>query len=168
MSIQYYIFPLLLSMSLLFGGCQSDTAATPSEASGFELKRDLEGTWQTVQINVAVNSADGLDSFRVENLSEQIWRQQFGMQPPKFYFQPDNKFRRVHETLQGKVMDEGKGMWNAFGDTLVMIEPDATYQYIVKGDGGRATFRTLMDWDEDGETDDEFQALRRKISVGSK
>lgn len=169
MNLNLYTFLLLLVASFFLPSCQTDsnTNAANSAEAAFDFKDYIEGTWQTVQINVAVNSVDGLDSFRVDNLSEKVWRSEFGVNPPKYYFQPDNKFRREHTSITGELMDEGKGMWNVFGDTLVLIEPDATYQYVVKGDGSRVTFRTLLDWDEDGEADDQFQALHRKISVSS-
>lgn len=161
-------FITILAFVFLGFACQNEPTteegATAEQAA--DLQSTLQGTWQTVQINVAVNSADGLDSFRSEQLSEGLWEREFNMQPPVYYFQPDQKFRRLHRTTAGEVASESRGIWNTFGDTLMLIEEEATYQYIVKYGNGRATFRTVLDWDDDGEADDVFQSLQRQISAG--
>lgn len=164
--IQYIL--LLASLVLLVAACQ-DNSSNEEEASTetFDLRKELQGTWQTVQINIALNTADGRDTFRTESLTEELWKQSFGMQPPLYYFQSDQKFRRLHKNLRDEVIDEAKGIWNVFGDTLMLIEPEATYQYLVRAGKGRATFRTFLDWDEDGEADDEYQGLHRKISIST-
>ena len=160
-------FWLSLCLLGLFSACQADNSAADEDTTEtMDLTSELPGTWQTIQINVALNTADGLDTFRTESLTEDLWRSTFQMEPPIYYFEPDNKYRRVHRNLNGDVIDEGRGMWTVFGDTLNLTEPDASYQYIVRAGQGRATFRTFLDWDEDGEADDEYQALQRKISIG--
>lgn len=163
------ISPLLFVIVLLGAvlSCQKDSAGEQDAgAEAVDLKAALQGTWQTFQINVAVNSADGKDTFRTESLTEAIWKETFNMEPPVWYFQPDQKYRRVHRSITGVEIDQSRGVWNTFGDTLVLIEPDATYQYIVKLGEGRAAFRTFLDWDDDGEEDDEYQGLQRQISIG--
>ena len=137
-----------------------------AQEEALDLKELLQGTWQTTRISVAVNSVDGLDSFHVEELTEQIWERQFKMKPPIFYFQPDQKFRREHRTLNNDLFNESRGIWNVFGDTLMLIAEDATYQYTVKIGDGRVAWRSLEDWDEDGEVDDEYQSIHRQISIG--
>lgn len=160
-----YTFPLL-GLLLFVSACQQD-APTQANTAGEDLKTALTGTWQTFQINVAINSADGRDTFRTESLTQEVWEKTFNMEPPVYYFQTDQKFRRVHRTLAGEVFSQSRGMWNTFGDTLVLIEPDTTYQYFVRIANGKATFRTFQDWDDDGEIDDEYQGLQRQISIGT-
>ena len=89
------------------------------------------------------------------------------MEPPIYYFQADQKFRLVHRSLQGEIFDERRGIWNTFGDTLVLIEPENTVQYIVRIGNGKATFRNFRDWDGDGAEDDEYQGLQRQISIST-
>lgn len=152
---------------VMITSCQQNQAEEQTvEEATVDLKAALQGTWQTYQINVAVNSADGKDTFRTESLTEAIWKKRFLMEPPVYYFQADQKYRLVHRNMDGLIVDQSRGMWNTFGDTLVLIEPDATYNYRVKLGEGKAAFRTFLDWDDDGETDDEFQSLNRQISIG--
>ena len=154
-------------LGLVFS-CQSESNVNEDTAEEvFDLKQAIQGTWQTTQLSVAVNSAEGLDSFRVDQLTEQVWEQQFGMKPPIHYFQPDQKFRREHRNINDDIIDSSRGIWNVFGDTLMLIEEDATYQYVVQGGDGRIAWRTLLDWDEDGEVDDEYQSVHRQISISA-
>ncbi|RME98329.1 MAG: hypothetical protein D6772_09175 [Bacteroidetes bacterium] len=162
-------FLSLLILLIFIMACQSEHSPSdkPEQAAPTDLQEELIGTWQTVQLNVAVNSADGLDSFRAEQLTELVWERQFRMEPPIYYFRPDQKYRRVHRDLDGRIVDESQGSWETSGDTLILTEPGQTYRYVVKAGDGRATFRTLMDWDEDGAEDDVFQSLQRRISISA-
>lgn len=147
--------------------CQNEATDTTTDTETIDLKTALQGTWQTYQINAAINSADGRDTFRSENLTQEVWEQVFQMEPPVYYFQADQKFRKIHRTLAGETMSEKKGMWNIFGDTLMLIQPDTTLQFIIRLKDGRASFRHYADWDDDGIVDDEVQELQRQISIGT-
>ena len=161
-----YRFSLLL-IALATFACQTDRDEAAATEPTVDLKDALRGTWQTFQINVAVNSADGRDTFRTVMYTQEVWEQGFNMEPPVYYFQPDQKYRLVHRSLDGTIVDQTRGIWNVFGDTLVLIEPERTTQYQVRLANGKATFRNFQDWDEDGEADDEFQGLQRQISIGT-
>lgn len=162
-----YRISYIVALCLMIIACNNDPASTKSATETVDLKEALQGTWQTTQLTVAVNSVDGLDSFRVDELTERVWEVEFGMKPPVYYFQPDQKYRKEHKTLGGELMNESRGMWNVFGDTLMLIEPEVTYQYTVKMSDGRMAFRTLLDWDEDGVEDDEYQSVFRQISISA-
>lgn len=163
--MKYLLF--FLSLGLLFSACQQESTSSTSESDTVDLKTELRGTWQTFQVNIAVNSADGKDTFRTESLTQEVWEKGYGMEPPIYYFQADQKFRLVHRSLQGEIFDERRGIWNTFGDTLVLIEPDNTVQYKVRIGNGKATFRNFRDWDGDGAEDDEYQGLQRQISIST-
>lgn len=165
--MKYYRISYLLVLCVTIIACNNDQTTTENETEAVDLKEALQGTWQTTQLTVAVNSVDGLDSFRVDELTERVWETDFGMKPPVYYFQPDQKFRKEHKTLAGELMNESRGVWNVFGDTLMLIEPEVTYQYTVKLSSGRMAFRTLLDWDEDGVEDDEYQCVFRQISIST-
>lgn len=164
------ISPLFFAFGIfiVLFSCQAEPdAVEDSENTELDLKSALQGTWQTFQINVAVNSADGRDTFRTESLTEDVWEEVFGMEPPVYYFQPDQKFRLIHRNLAGEVVGDSRGLWNTFGDTLMLIEAEETNQFLVKVGGGKAAFRNFQDWDEDGEVDDEYQGLLRQISIST-
>jgi hypothetical protein len=160
-------YTFLLLGILFLSARQPEANTTESTAAAVDLKEALKGTWQTFQINVAINSADGRDTFRTVSYTQEVWEKGFNMEPPVYYFQPDQKYRLVHRSLEGNIVDQTRGIWNTFGDTLVLIEPERTTQYLVRLANGKATFRNFQDWDEDGEADDEYQGLQRQISIGT-
>lgn len=158
-----YFFSFVL-LGLFVFGCQNENK--PEENTAPDLKEELLGTWQTVQINVAINSADGQDTFRTESFTEDVWKVN-NIQPPFYYFQPDQKYRCVRKNIAGEIIDEQEGNWKIAGDTLTLMLVDTTEYYTVKSGSGRATWRNFRDWDDDGEADDEYQELQRKISIGT-
>lgn len=130
------------------------------------LKETLPGMWITSKIEVTINGLNGTDSTLVEKVEESTWRNRFFVHPPEYFFGSDNKYRRVHRSLADTLISNARGLWNTFGDTLMLIEPDATYQYIVSKENDQVVFKTMVDWDGDGETDDQFiswQRLLRKM-----
>lgn len=153
---------MALSIMLLIA-CQGQEAK-PAEEKG-ALNEALPGAWQSVSVRVLVNSAEGLpDSSYVFEVREEEWAVRLGSQPIQWYFLPDNKYRQEFTALNGQSMSVTKGLWNTFGDTLMLIEPNATYQYVVSTGKGLAEFRTLLDWDGDGQEDDEYLGVHRKVS----
>ena len=167
MSINRYLLPVVAALAIATTACKNDAPAAADAPAATDLKQELLGTWQTYQVNVAVNSADGLDSFRSEMITADIWENTYGMEPPVFYFQPDDAFRRLHRALAGQVLDEATGTWRVNGDTLFLDENGKTTSYAVKFGSGKAAFRTTLDWDSDGQIDDEYQSVHRKISIGT-
>jgi len=159
-----YIFSLVL-IGLIVFACQNEEKAG-EEAVTPDLKEELLGTWQTVQINVAINSADGRDTFRTEFFTEDAWKVN-NMQPPFYYFQPDQKYRCVRKNIAGEIIDSQEGDWKVIGDTLTLMLPDTTESFVIKSGSGRATWRSFRDWDEDGAADDEYQELQRKVSIST-
>jgi hypothetical protein len=158
----------LLSLIVLLGwtACQSNNEEkATTEIPAVDLKATLPGAWQTIRINVAINTANGQDTFMMDELTEDVWSRTFGMEPPIYYFQPDQKYRWEHRMLNGELFSQDRGIWNVFGDTLMLITDTATYQYRVRMGEGLATFRTYLDWDGDGQDDDEYQGVLRLIGL---
>jgi hypothetical protein len=48
------------------------------------------------------------------------------------------------------------------GDSLLMIDHQATYRYQVFVEGDVAEFRSIVDWDNDGKVDDEYFGVQHK------
>lgn len=132
-----------------------------------ELTALLQGTWESITINVKINSMENTDSTAYFSIPEESWKNEYKVKPPRMFFEADQKYRREHRTFQDSLISRSRGIWNIFGDTLMMIEPDATYQYRVRPANGRITFYTLLDWDGDGLEDDEYEEVKRKVSMGT-
>lgn len=162
-------FFLLLLTGMLVWACQdSAEGITDETAATQKLEEILPGTWEAVSMYVQVNTADGLpDSNFVFRINDGDWMSIFSVSPPHTFFEKDHKYRIEFRDRRDSIMSVSRGMWNVFGDTLMMIEPDQTFQYKVRYDKGLIFFNGLRDWDEDGAEDDNFQEVRRRISIGT-
>ena len=152
---------LLLALLLVgAASCQKEKETTETD-----IKTELPGTWESVSINVKVNTVNNTDSSYVFDVTEKNWSRTLGIQPIKtFYKNENNNYISEYYDLNDSLINVTRGKWYVFGDSLTLVTPEATYEYEVSLDGGRGTFRSLMDWDGDGQMDDEYNGVQRKIS----
>jgi hypothetical protein len=155
---------LLLSLVLL-AACQSDGAKQADKAEKTDLTKALPGTWEAVSLRVDINTYAGQDTSFLFEVKEEEWQRRLGVKPVRTVYSTDNKYRQEFYNPNGELSNTVRGVWNVFGDTLMMIAPDATYQYIVQVADGRSEYRALMDWDNDGEEDDEYLGVQRMVSM---
>jgi len=157
---------LLVLSLVLFIACESTTEKSTAQATAAgKLVAELPGTWESVSINVAVNTANNTDSTDQFIVEEENWQNTLGMQPVKTrFFREGNKYVREFRNLQGVLADTLRGRWNVFGDTLMLIEPTATYQYVTIFRDGKMELTATVDWDGDGQVDDDYYAVERKVS----
>ena len=154
------IIKLFSFLLLLLCSCQKSESP-----ESVDLKELMPGTWESVSIKVVVNSVSNTDSNYVFDVPEKHWKEKLGVQPVKTYYQTEeNKFYSEYIDLDGNITNVERGKWYVFGDTLMRVTPEATYQYEVAIRGGVGTFTSMMDWDGDGNEDDEYSGVQRKIS----
>lgn len=132
-----------------------------------DFEKLLPGTWEAVSLYVDVQSALNEDTSFVFRINDGDWRKLFQVLPPRTYFEADNKYRIEYRDLRDSVMSFDRGIWNVLGDTLMMIEPTVTYQYILSEQNGLIELRGMRDWDEDGEEDDEYREVKRRVSIST-
>ena len=159
---------LILVLGVSAFACKQEASqqTEPGKAEqAVPLKETLPGTWESVSIRVEVNTAGNTDSSYVFEVLEEDWAERLATKPIKYYFQPDNKYRQEFIALNDEIMSTAKGMWNTFGNTLMLIEPDATYQYQVSSSKGLMQFSATLDWDGDEQEDDNYLGIFRKISL---
>lgn len=157
-------FLLLFSLFLLFGCGAADTSQRTTQAPApVDLKSEMPGNWQTVSFRVTINALDSLSEPSIFEVGEDAWLEKMGVQPIQMQFTSNNKFRQEYLDASDSLLQLTRGIWNVFGDTLMLIAPDATYQYQVELTGDQAQFRCYLDWDGDGQEDDEYIGIQRII-----
>jgi len=141
----------------------------PGEQQGSPILEEvLPGTWEAVSIYVEVNSAEGkVDSNFVFQINDGDWKKVFSVSPPVTYFQKDHKYRVEYRDRVDSVMSVSRGIWNLMGDTLMMIESDQSFQFLVNYEKGLMYFQGMRDWDDDGAEDDDYQEVKRRVSIGT-
>jgi len=159
---------LLIAALLLFGfwTCQSSQSSTGTPAGGAQpdFASILPGTWENVSLLVVVNTVANTDSSYSLVVPPGAWEQKLGIKPIQSTFTEENRYYSKYYNLQDSLIRSTRGMWNVFGDTLLLIEPEATYTYrmeLLPED--QISFSALLDWDDDGQADDEYEGVQQKV-----
>lgn len=143
-------FCLFASLLVLFVSC-SGTAPDNSNTTA-ALQDELPGKWRAIGITIHIT--DSLAAAQTLQIDETALREK----PILWEFETGNRYR----TTSGADGTQSRGIWNAFSDTLMMVEPRATYQYVVNFTEKEAIFRATLDWDGDGEVDDNYVGRFKK------
>ena len=159
-----YTYLLFLSLLFLIVSCNSDSSATTQKV---DLEKALIGTWESVSVNVLVQTPDSTEEESYEFvIGENEWETKIGSLPILTYYETENNtyrmlFRNASTLPDGDMI---RGKWFVNGSTLRMVTDNDTNEYEVTLEGGLMTFKQTVDWDGDGATDDEYTAVHRKIS----
>lgn len=157
-------FLLIFILLFVLTACQPVADEEAQKPTTVNLLERLPGTWEAISFRVNIPTVDNSDRDSLFEVSEEYWVEKFRVKPVKTIFNPDKTYRQEFRNLQDTLVSTNKGIWNVFGDTLMMIEPNTTYNYTVNIEKGIATFRSTTDWDNDGDEDDEFTGKHRLIS----
>jgi len=159
--MKHYI-GLLLFLALV--ACQSKNApSTENQSETVDLKTTLPGTWEAVAFRVNVNSFQNTDSTFTLEVAAGEWENKLQMRPILTEYSTDNRYRSTYRNLSDSLLRTERGIWNVFGDTLMLVSPEATYQYEVIQQGKNLEFRSILDWDGDGVEDDEYVGIQTLV-----
>ena len=149
---------------IFISGCNNSSKPLQSNSQEkMDLKSALPGAWEAISFRININAADSLSPPSVFEVPEGAWIEKLNIQPILTYYDTTNKFRSEYKNESDSLVRLTRGVWNTFGDTLMLIAPDATYQYRVKMQNGKAEFRCLLDWDGDGFEDDEYIGIQKYV-----
>ncbi|MEQ8707133.1 MAG: hypothetical protein RIC19_24590 [Phaeodactylibacter sp.] len=154
--------PFFVALAFLIGCAGEPKSGSETETE--DLETALPGTWESVSLRVDINTVDGTDTSYVFEVREEEWVQRLGVKPVRTYYKTDNKYDQVFTSMTDTILSTTRGMWNIFGDTLMMVEPNATYHYEAVIENGLITLKAQLDWDGDGEADDDYLGVHRKVS----
>lgn len=165
--MKYSYLLSLLVFTFLLWGCQGEDQSLNDDTKTQEaaLAKKLIGTWEAISFNVVMSSYLGGEKDSLFEITENYWTEKFQVKPVQTKYRPDSTYIQEYKTLEDTLISANRGRWYLFGDTLMMIEPNASYNYTIELDKGMATFRSLLDWDGDGQEDDDFTGKYRLISI---
>lgn len=160
-----YGFLFILACLIACGQQQTQNAAPQAPPISGIPHAELYGVWEGVSFQVTVNSAENLpDSSFIFNVTEGDWEQLLQVKPVRTIYLPDSTYVQEFRNLGGEIYDSSKGLWRTLGDTLMLLERDAQYMYDSEiAENGLLWLRSLVDWDGDGQEDDEYRAAHRLI-----
>lgn len=158
------IMKLVIGLFIFFGivACNAkNKGIEENQNTNLDIKTILPGTWEAIGFSVHVNSFHGTDSTFIMNVEPGEWESKLQMRPIVTEYSADNRYRSLYRNLADSLVRTERGIWNVFGDTLMLISPEATYQYEVIQKGETLEFRSLLDWDGDGLEDDEYIGIQK-------
>jgi hypothetical protein len=127
------------------------------------LKKSLIGQWETISFKVDVNTFNNTDSSYSILVGASDWDKKLNMKPFQTNFKNNNTYEMTFTNLTDSLVDMKRGLWSVFGDTLMLMESDGTYQYRVRSKNKHLQFESLLDWDGDGSEDDAYMRIEKRI-----
>jgi len=151
---------ILLTIALACFSCQT-TRATAEKKVALESK--IVGNWEHVSLEVNLPTFNNSDTTEMLVVGKGQWESKLGQRPMKSVFRANNTYELQYYTITDSLFQVDRGVWNSFGDTLMMIEPNNTYQYVVRMKDKYAEFKALVDFDGDGKEDDSYSSIQMKV-----
>ena len=135
-----------------------------SEEAPLLLDSLIIGKWENVSLTVDVATANSSDSSYTFLVPTGQWENKLGIRPIQTSFSENNTYRSEYYNLDDSLVRVAKGIWNTFTDTLLLIEADGTYEYICRYRHPFMEFRSVLDWDGDGELDDTYMGVQQRVA----
>ncbi len=123
--------------------------------------RDITGTWTNVSLLVTMKRFEQQDS--ILKAEEGEWEEVLKIKPIITTFNADSTYSSQYFTLEGQNFYTDLGNWWIRNDSLVMLneQGESTYHFEIKNN--RVRFKAYLDWDQDGERDDHYDAVQIKL-----
>lgn len=128
-----------------------------------ELEQAIVGEWANVSMRVWVKTYDKSDTSFIVDINEDNWDMKMTVKPIITTIYEDGTYISEFRNSFDSLIYQPKGRWMIDGDTLIMEDHQAVYRYHVFVDGDRAEFKTILDWDGDGQADDEYFGIQRRM-----
>jgi hypothetical protein len=159
-------YTILICLAALFAtACSNTDAQQQSEPDVVPFEEAILGTWETVEVEANCPTYLGQDTTINQLIKEADWGRQYGTKPARTLYTSDGKLKRTYYNINGQPTDVTNGLWKLVApDSIFVIEPNTTMSYKYEFDGSRLTLTGLVDWDYDGEKDDNYRAVLRLVS----
>ncbi len=170
-NISYLFFlAFLLFSSCASGQKENGTHKDPDTTTVFkeeydylsQLEKDIVGEWINVAMKVNVKTYNNTDTSFIVDINEDSWNMKMNIKPIITKIYDDGTYTSEFRNSYDSLMYNPKGTWFIDGDTLVMEDHQATYKYQIFIDGDMSEFKSMIDWDKDGDMDDEYFGKQQK------
>lgn len=124
------------------------------------LEEEITGVWINNSMIVQVNSFNNSDTSFIVDINEETWDMKMNIKPIVTIIREDGTYSSEFRTSFDSLIYRPEGTWMIDGDTLIMQDHQKVYKYQIFVDGDRAEFKNLIDWDNDGKTDDFYSGVQ--------
>lgn len=124
------------------------------------IKKELIGRWRNSDIKVTMKTEKGDSTLTATGKN---WQEILNIKPIVTTFSKNGSFKSVYRDLDNKVIMTSDGTWKVDKDSLYMTQDNKTTSYHVSIKKDVASFKGVLDWDQDGEKDDIYYGRQSKI-----
>ena len=132
-----------------------------------ELSNILIGSWEAHSLSITMPTHLGADSTAFVSITPENWKAVVGLEPVKTHFFASGEYVAEYYDLQGNLMKRPRGFWAVQSNVLTYEEtepaPNRFFQQVAYLGNNFYEFSYVMDYDGDGEADDEAVAVSRKL-----
>ena len=163
---------IILSL-LIFSACSTPTTKEESPEQPEETKEEavappsMIGKWDSRILRVVKPTVNNTEVTEIVDANPDNYEEVIGLKTAIVYFHEDSSYKEEYILPDGSIAYEQSGKWFIDGDSLTTVvygKDIREYKYHFEIRGDSAIFRSLMDYDADGQRDDEFYGVSIKDS----
>jgi hypothetical protein len=161
---------LLCGASALFASCSSGSGDSGTQDQATPKASLFAGTWVSEELTIRLHTAYGIqDSSAVFSAKRSNWSSVMGMLPVETTFYPDYTFTALYRHRDSTISAQTSGYFELLGQDSIILyrlqpSPEVIRHAWVNKNDSVMGFSSRLDYDRDGERDDEMYALNRRIS----
>lgn len=123
------------------------------------------GSWDSQKVQVTLNHGQPDEEVLVANKAE--FPEKMNMKAAMGYYYKDGTYRDAYISMEDTISFATNGVWEINGDSLTVYQQEPAkdtfrHQFTINGDRGE--FKTMIDFDGDGQEDDLMTSVSKKIS----
>jgi hypothetical protein len=139
-----------------------------------DLEQQLIGEWEGIATQLTIQSEGRTTRSRTISVSEGEWESKMSRTSPRMTYFADHRYESQYVSLvdqEGRQVQDTmrqSGTWVLKGDTLLIKEPqlsvpESEFKLVFKGN--EVELSSVMDIDGDGDKDDTYWMLQRRINA---
>lgn len=150
----------------------SSTCSKPGVQASMSLEEALLGDWEGVATEIILHTEGRTERTRTITVSEGEWESRMNRTPPRMTYFADHRYRSMYVSLidaEGRQVEDTvlqEGTWTLNGDVLFIKEPrlsvpESEFKVVLRGN--QLELRSTMDIDGDGDVDDKYWMMQRRL-----
>ncbi|MGI9542033.1 MAG: hypothetical protein ACR2MX_02175 [Cyclobacteriaceae bacterium] len=127
------------------------------------LESAILGTWENVSLTVTISTVNNTDSTKTGYIPRKEWEARLKIKPILTTYSEDGTYASEYRDLNDSLINKNQGLWTVSGDSLALTSDDITTMYRVECKNDTAIFTGYLDWDSEGNFDDLYEGVQRKL-----
>jgi hypothetical protein len=135
-------------------------ASCTSKPDNYEL---LEGEWRNVSLKLIQHTIANSSADSTLTIKNGDWDSVLQMKPIRTTFSSNGTYISRYYNLSDSLVFESGGHWHFIGDSLYLSSEEGDNSYLFQVlENNQARFVSRLDWDSDGQPDDEYDGIQQK------